>query len=97
MKWLFIQAGWTEYQAQCLAPGGWMLVVAFVDYVLYQLDQMDLFDPLWDWLFPRVLDVLEALDIYDPQNGFCEKNDRCFECRKSTEYSEVLSQRRKLG
>lgn len=28
MKWLLMQAGWTAYQASCLAPWLWFLVVA---------------------------------------------------------------------
>jgi hypothetical protein len=61
MVWLLMQAGWTEYQAQCLAPGGWMLLADIDAHALYWLDQMDLFDPLWDWLFPRIKILLEVL------------------------------------
>lgn len=28
MKWLLMQAGWTAYQASCLAPWLWFLIVA---------------------------------------------------------------------
>lgn len=37
MTWLLMKAGWTAYQASCLAPVFWILLAAGVIYVATSL------------------------------------------------------------
>lgn len=59
MNALLQMAGYTAYQAQCIAPVLWFLTVAGTVAAVVELDSIGVFDALYDALFPLIKKLMK--------------------------------------